>query len=529
MSENQQFLHSTYKKNKIQKDIYTDALMICSKDIETGEPKFTTHVNPKRIMYTVKPMLRNEFTVMKEAHHMRDLEARSVYNHELENQLAKALGMYHYGYVRPEKVLNSPYSAGNDISIDVLYKHEMNSKIPRTADRYTVGGFDIETDVVNGTDAILCISYVSDDHTVYLSILKSFLKGQVDVDKIRECCIEKVSKFISTLNPKAKSVIDKCPIKDYHIQICDTEVEQIKWIWGKVHEKKDNALSIWNMVFDMGKIIDRLEFYGVNPESVMCHPEAPNEFRVCNLQEDTTPIEKLGHITYRWDVMHLSGYTQPIDSMCLYSRLRRVEGLKSSRALGSVAAETIGSTKMDFGDDGHYQMQSERPVEYCAYNVIDSLILPIHDKVTNDVGSMFLLTENSVIPSFAKQTVQLSDAFFKYLKDRDMVPGSCKGNISLVLDKETGEIKPWSTWLSKYGKSIKISPTYRISEIQQRIYDGLMINLDDIIKNTGGGVLNPLLTDRTGVALLEESDNEVSAAMAVSDLDVASTYSGALH
>jgi len=54
-------------------------------------------------------------------------------------------------------------------------------------------------------------------------------------------------------------------------------------------------------------------------------------------------------------------------------------------------------------------------------------------------------------------------------------------------------------------------------------------DLDDIIKNTCGGVLNPLLTDRTGVALLEESDNEVSAAMAVSDLDVASTYSGALH
>lgn len=515
MSDQQQFLHSTYRKIDRHDGTKTDALMVCSKDVVTGETKFTTHVDPKRPMWVVRKGLRNNFSMMKEAHHLRDLEEYQVYNHELEHKLAKALDIYLHpkfpDYISQPKVLNSPYSAGNDIPIDVLFKHQMNDNLERTADSYRVGALDIETDVVHGSGAILCVAYVSDDHEVFLSILRSFLKGNEDIDKIKACCHEKIGEFASSLNKKAKKVMEKHPVKTINIKICETEMDQLKWIWKKVHEKKDEVLSIWNMIFDMGVMLKRMGLFGANPADIMCHPEAPNKYRVCNLKEDKTPIEKLGHHTYRWDVMELSGYTQPIDSMCLFSRLRKVKGLLGSYSLGNIASDIIGSTKMDFGDDGHYTMQSERPVEYCAYNIIDSLILTVMDKVTNDVGSMFLLTQNSVIPAFAKQTVQLTHSFYKYLKDKDMVPGSCKGLLALTMDTSTGIIMPYASWLSKY----------KPNDMRDMIKEGKMVDVDDKINNTGGGVLNPLLTHKTGVPLLEETDNETNVAMAVSDLDVA--------
>lgn len=524
MSDQLQFLHSTYKKIKKHDRSWSDALMICAKDVKTNESKFLVQVDPMRTMYTVKKALRNEFSVMKEAHHKRDLEERRVYNHALNNELAKALDMWGLKYVDPVRVLNSPYSAGNDIPIDVLYKHAMNEKLERTAENYKVGALDIETDIVNNTGAILCIAYVTDDHKVYLSILRSFLKGKEDVDAIRACCIEKVAEFTKGLNTKAQKVMEKNPVKEININICQTEIEQLRWIWNMIHKEKDEVLSIWNMRFDMKVMEERMLMYHADPAEVMCHPEAPSQYRVCKLTEDNSPIEKLGHHTYRWDVMELSGYTQPIDSMCLFSRLRRVDGLRGSYGLGAVAADTIGSSKMDFGDDGHYQMQTERQVEYCAYNVIDSLILTVQDKVTNDVGSMFLLTQNSVLPAFAKQTVQLTHSFFKYLKDIDMVPGSCQGNVSLVMEVATGIILPYATWTKKYGKKYVTWENGRVTnEIDYLISLGELVNLDDQILNTGGGVLNPLLTHKTGVPLLEETDDEVNVAMAVSDLDVAST------
>lgn len=515
MSDQLQFLHSTYSKHKKQDGTWTDALILCAKDIETGESKLITHIDPKRLMYTVKEPLRKEFSMMKEAHHLRDLDGKYVHNHSLEYELANSLHMNSRGYIHPAKVLSSPYSAGNDIPIDVLYKHDMNEKLPRTAARYRVGGFDIETDIVNGTNAILCVSYVSDDHEVYLGILRHFLKGKEDLDVINACCEEKVAEFCKNLNPKAQKVMEQYPIKGFNIKLCDTEMELLKWVWSKVHKKKDDVMSIWNMIFDMRTMLDRCNFYHVNPANIMCHPEASTQYRVCELKEDKTPIEKLGHHTYRWDFMHLSGYTQPVDSMCLFSRLRKVKGLKSNYTLGSIASETIGSSKMDFGEDGHYTMQTERQVEYCAYNVIDSLILTVHDKVTNDVSSMFLLTQNTILPAFSKQTVQLTHSFFKYLKNRDMVPGSCQGDLSLTMEKSTGEILPYSSWLKKFPHPKQLTDAF---------YAGEYINVDKEILNVGGGVLNPLLSFGTGVPIIEEFDDEVNVAMAVSDLDVASEY-----
>ena len=466
------YLHGTYKRLKEDSG---NAVVYVVKDVDTGVSKLHILENPKRSIYVTKEGLRALHNRKKEFAYKNELDEYKVYNHKLKEELKKALGIFPKKYVSEAELLNSPYVYGASIDMDVLIKQHYANSTEKEPSEYRVGGLDIETSVLGGQEVMVC-TYVSHDHRVYTAILAGFLKSD-SMDKINAITKKALETFKDALNKKGRVVYDKY-VPNVNFHVAPTELGLIRWIFEKIHQERDDFISVWNIGFDIPYLLNRIRFHGGNPYNIMCHPDVPYQYRTCEFKEDKSKL--IAHYSHKWSMFELSGYTQFYDSMCLYSRLRKVDGNLPSYTLKAIATDVLGTAKLDFGEDNHYKMQANRFEEYVAYNIIDSILLTVMEKVLNDVPGMLLLMTHTSIGSFSKQTAQLSDIFHNYCKQNGAVSGSCKGSLA-----------------TEY---------------------------DHLIQNVGGGVLSPNLTKGTGTKKVKEIDKEVAACCLVSDLDVVSFY-----
>lgn len=450
-------------------------------------------------------------------------------------------------YVDLKKQMSSPYVYGADIDFGVRMKHRFQKlNGGRRPTSYNVGSLDIETDV-NGSKQVILITFINGDGETYVGVLKEFFQGFVpynqdklvtgqeyftskdggkthihlrellqhtpygsstkvvkevlspklhlhpdDVpiyikashttDEVENMWHSKVEQeFRSKLNKKTLPIYDKAPKLNLHVKILDDEVTLIKWIFDNIHACRPDFVTIWNMGYDIPYIIDRLNVRGVNPADIFCHPDIPKELRVCWYKKDKG--KKGDHITDHWDVFHLTDYTKYIDAMCMYGRLRKAKTRKPSYQLNAIAADEIGTGKLEFGDDGedindHYTMQAYKKVKYAVYNIVDVLLLRVLELKNNDTRTMNMLIGDSLLDDFSRQSVQLKNTFFVYLDALGGVPGAVG---------ETLE-KPWDKYLT----------------------------------NKGGQVLSPDRTRGTGVSILVETDLISFVHKLVCDIDVSS-------
>ena len=79
----------------------------------------------------------------------------------------------------------------------------------------------------------------------------------------------------------------------------------------------------------------------------MAHPDVPKQYRYASYKED---ISKTDHFTDKWHWMSITGYSQFLDSMCLYARLRKVSGREVSYKLDDIANKELGQGKLHFGE-----------------------------------------------------------------------------------------------------------------------------------------------------------------------------------
>ncbi len=469
-------MHSTYAKGDDG-----DCVVACLKDVNTNKTILKEFPCPNRKVYIQRKPLWGTIAENTEYAPMSELDEFSVPNWELQARLKHLLGHNPKAYKPMVELVNDPRVFGVDVDIEVLIKQHYMNSTKKQATLIKVGALDIETSVIGGEEVILN-TYVSYDHKIYTAILAPFLKGAT-LDQVKECVDGALIKFRDALNKAGRKQFDMFqPEIQYHVTT--SEVECISWVFDRIHEEKDDFISIWNMGFDIPYMQKRLRFHNVSDATVMCHPDVSKNARVCMFKPDRQDPKKMTHWSHKWDFFHLSGYSQFIDSMCLYSRLRKVEGAESSYALKYISAKILGTGKLDFGEANHTIMQTTRFVEYVAYNIVDTLLLTLMDKVTNDISSLVMLTTNTDLPNFAKQTVQLGHWFYDYCKGKGCVSGSCMSSRKVNQSKPT----------------------------------------DQYIKNRGGAVLSPTMTRGTGVARLEETTRDTWLCLMVSDIDVVSQY-----
>ena len=483
---NLSFIHGEYICDR---DMGWDGYVGFLKDVETGKLSMKIIENPVINVWVTNPQFR-VYSEKREWSKKTELDEYTTRYFDRAECLWNALNMEpgsryrRLPFVNLNQQLSNPFVYGADIDFGVRMKwrfQKLNGfRKPMT---YNVGSLDIETDV-NGTNQIILITFINGDGKTYVGILKEFY-GYHTIKEAEDLWNSKVKEeFRSKLNKKALAAYDKANPLELHMQILDTELDLIKWIFDRIHECRPDFITIWNMGYDIPYILDRLQFRGVDPKDIICSPDVPPKFRVCWYKKDKG--KKGDHITDHWDVFHCTDYTKYIDAMCMYGRLRKAKAREPSYQLNAIAGKELGAGKLEFGEEGedindHYTMQAKKKVKYTVYNIVDVLLLRAMELKNNDTRTMNLLIGDSLIDDFSRQSIQLKNTFYTYLDALGGVPGSIGDTLE----------KPWDKYLT----------------------------------NKGGQVLSPDRTRGTGVSILVESDMISFVHKLVCDIDVSSTTS----
>lgn len=424
-----QLSHTLYVYNK---DQHTDAVLVKSNYIdETGtvQPNLAIYKNPKRSFWVTKPAFRNH-NYKKEYCDEKELDQYTVYQKNLNYELYKVLNGYppRNRYLKLSSICESPYVYGADVKIETLIKRKyMNEFGDDEFIPFTTGFLDIETSVLSGSRGDINLISVTHETDIYVAIHDSYLykiheskeHGKVKI----KATLDEVKEVVHN---SLKSHIEKHNFK-IHYYIGKSEIDLVTWIFQQIHKNKTDFVGIWNLGYDIPHILERLELNGIDSKDIMCHPEVPNEYRYTKFKPDR---RKVAHFTDKWHWFYLSGHTQFLDSLGLYSRVRKVKGYLPSYTLDNILKRELGEKKLSLGPEGsHFKMQTERFLDYIAYNIFDVMSLQIMEWKNTDITTMNILAGTTSLDDYAKQSTIVTNDLYDYCRAHGKVTASASGDM----------------------------------------------------------------------------------------------------
>lgn len=281
----------------------------------------------------------------------------------------------------------SQYLYGCDVTSPVLLKQAYQEKWPDCVSESTVAALDIETDVVHGTDDIICIG-LTFKKKAFLVYTKEFIGSEPNAIQRTHEMFEKLLGDLKNERGIELEVI----IVDTPGQAC---YETIK----RAHEWKPDFISIYNIGFDLKKMIDTLENEGYDVGDVFSDPSVPKQFRQAKFKEDNlqkmtaTGKSSSKHAADLWHVMSCPSSFYFICSMATYAKLRAAKGKEPSYALDDILFKTTEKRKLRIAEveyvDGfewHQEMQKHWKIQYGIYNIYDEVALEEMDEATGDLA-----------------------------------------------------------------------------------------------------------------------------------------------
>lgn len=393
--------------------------------------------NPQRRFFVTKKMYRTH-SEKKEAELLDRVESYSVPNHMLEVELFRQLEGY-YPRRRPKlrELCDSPYVYGADIDIQTLIKAKYKEDFAKSGAapvQVTTGFFDTETSMHPGTLNQLTIASITHENKVYTAVLRRVFYKMLPNGTRVDGTVEDLAEFSRTiLQPEIDRTFQLKGLREqkhknnfeFHYHIAESSAELLQWIFSRQHENRTDFVGVWNIDFDVGKVVlPTLKEAGIPAEDVLCPPELPPRFRSVKYARDEKQVD---HFTKKWHWLHTTSYSQWYDAQCLYSNLRTVIGKEVSYALDYILKRNGVGGKLYFKDlpdldhlsgaEWHRKMQTDYPYHYIVYNQWDVVSLQLMEWKNQDVASMYLLSEMSSIAKYTRQTRKAADQlYFAWLK-----------------------------------------------------------------------------------------------------------------
>lgn len=410
----------------------------------------------QRKFWVSRPGRRNEHKDKLQWDATHNLIEYTTTQNEMSGKIHRALG----GYGRDGGMFNhlkSPYLYGAGIKPQCLLKDEYMTKYEKfMTPRSSMAVLDIETDVVYGTKEPILISLTMKSK-VFTGISRKFLNSVADNDEVNHMLIMKRLNSLLEKQVKERGIEFELFFGDTAAEICE---EAIK----RSHEWQPDYVAIWNLDFDVPKIVETLKRAGCNLPDIFSDPRVPYQYRSFNYNPGPTvktthtgrttpvPIEK------RWPVVDTPCSYYWIDAMCLYARLRIASGKEESYALDYVMNKHINMGKLKFTAtdhlsklDWHIEMQKHHKFEYIAYNIFDCIGMELLDEKTGDIGYAFTaLCDRSDFADFKSDPTQISDAMHFHCLNHGHVFGTSGGDIRDENDSYVVKPKGWIITLDAF-------------------------------------------------------------------------------
>lgn len=349
-------------------------------------------------------------------------------------------------------VCRSPYVYGCDVTTPVLAKHHYMKQWPDAMTDNTVAVVDAETDVINGTEEIIMLS-ITMGTRAKIVVVRDFVKAIHDPEKrILECADKYIGEILKTRNTKLE------------VEFVKNAGECSYRILKTAHEWKPDILTIWNMNFDIPKMVASLTKYGYDLAEAFSDPSIPPQYRHFKYIEG--PAQKVTssgktmalHPAEQWHLAECPASFYILDAMCVYLKLRIVKGKEPSYALDAILEKHLGIRKLKFPQaDGlyglklHQVMQTEYPIEYCVYNIFDCIGLEMLDEKTTDLKRMVsLLCGHSEYLRFPSQPRRTCDDLHFFAQEHGMVAATTSNQMQDELDALVVGLEDWIVTLPSY-------------------------------------------------------------------------------
>lgn len=417
----------------------------------TTTPNVKLEIDYKRPFWVTKKGLQNhkdkkEWTPKENLHEFQSTQS------QLANSVARALGKSWMKNPNLRDLADSPYLYGTDIlSTSVIkqsYRDKWDVQTP-----YSVAVYDTETDVIWGHGQIM-MATVSFKDRVFTAVQKSFVAGYPNpIEKIHNLAKEHIGEFIKDRN----ITLD--------IVIVDTEIDVVKATINKCHEWKPDLLSVWNLAFDMDKIIEACERAGLDPADLMSDPVVPREFRSFRFKKG--PAKKVtasGRVmnfkpAQRWHTVFCPSSFYWVDAMGIFRQVRITAPEEPSYALDYILSQKLkGVRKLKFKEADHLQglewhkfMQAHYPLEYVVYNIFDCVSMEILDEKTLDVCLSFPMFAGCTdFQHFNSQPKRAVNELHFFVQEHNQVIGSTSAEMSNEMDLETASLDGWIIMLPSH-------------------------------------------------------------------------------
>lgn len=384
-------------------------------DDGTSEPRVRLIENFVRTFGVTRPAHQNH-QQKKESELLDNLVIHRCTQSELRQAVAGALG--NRMDPRPLNQLSaSPYLYGSDISSTSIIKYQYMKKYPDFNTPYSVSHLDIETDVVNGTDDPIMVTLVFKDK-VFFSVVRSFVPGYNDIE----------NRYFQAVDKYIKEYVEKHQFKiEFHL--AENPVDMLKETFARLHRWLPDFVAIWNIGFDVPRMMKTFEKYGVDPADVICDPSIPPERRFAKYREGSTKkITASGQVKPKKPSEQWHSLIAPcgfwfIDQMSAYRFVRQGGQELAEYSLDFVLETELGIRKLKFEEANGYHrlawhqfMQKNYPFEYMVYNNFDSISCHELEVAKNDLSlSVPIRTNISDFSRFDSQTKRFSDKYHYFL------------------------------------------------------------------------------------------------------------------
>ncbi len=382
----------------------------------------------------------------KEWEDLKNLDRFESTRSEQTYSIKKALDMmWHTG--DPREVRKSPYLYGIDLLSTCVIKKSYMDKYPGMNAIFDVACFDVETDVIEGFEDII-MATISYRDRVFTAIQKRFFAGYANVEaRLRECHDKYIGDVYKDRNIKWEFVI------------VDDEIDVVRGCFAKAHEWKPDFVAIWNLNFDMPKVLTAIERAGWRPEDIFSDPAVPLEHRHFYFKKGqnkrVTASGKVFPIPWQaqWHTIFTPASFYFIDAACVYWNLRSQKGKDPSYGLDAILEKTFKKKirKLKFegaahtkGIDWHILMQREFKIEYVIYNEFDCISMELLDEEIKDMRlTMPSFAEWTDFCHFNSQPRRLVDKLHYFCLDRQKVIGATSDLIKSEFDELTTRLGGW--------------------------------------------------------------------------------------
>lgn len=422
----------------------------------TIKPELRFLENVEREVYVTKPSKRC-YNDKREWESLDDLLVKKTTQSKMRDVVAKLLDRS-WSKDHMKKLAQSQYLYGTDISSTSLIKKKYQDRFPDHNTPFSLCTFDVETDVVNGTDEVIMASVIF-KQDVFIAVKRDFVGGFANLETIfQNKCQELIGNYLVKNNQRVT------------LHVADDVVDLIKACFTRIHQHKPDWLAIWNMDYDVPKVLAMLKKYNVDPIDVLCDPEIPRELRVCEYKEGTkkktTASGKVQSINpaAQWHTLKLTASFYVIDSMCAYKHLRLGEQEESSYSLDYILDKRLGIRKLKFEEAERYTglrkhqfLQTHFKLEYMVYNIFDSLSMLELDAVTKDLAfTLPTFSATSDFSNFKSQPKRIVDALHFYALEQGYVLGTVGSSVDYnkptdengdEIEEDTDDVLSLQDWI----------------------------------------------------------------------------------